>query len=173
MPWKNWLVQERRPKIGIVWSGQPNVPYAAARDIPFETLLPLLKRYDCRWVSLQYPARPNEVAKHIPRTQNDTILDSMASVQDLADTAGLIQSLDLVITAETVVSHLAGALGKPVWLMSRFDNHWVWFDNAKDTAWYPSMRIFGQTQLGDWTSVIQNVTNALDHFLSKKSVEAV
>jgi ADP-heptose:LPS heptosyltransferase len=72
----------------------------------------------------------------------------------------------LVITVDTSVAHLAGALGKPVWMLSRFDNCWRWLDNREDTAWYPSMRIFGQKKMGDWDEVIERVARELQ-FLAK------
>ena len=69
--------------------------------------------------------------------------------------------LDLIITVDTAVAHLAGALGKPVWMLNRFDSCWRWFLNREDTPWYPSMRLFRQTSRGDWATVIERVRQAL------------
>ena len=83
---------------------------------------------------------------------------------DFADTAALIEALDLVITVDTAVAHLAGSLGKPVWLMTRFDGCWRWRRDRDDSAWYPTMRLFRQTTQGDWAGVIQRVAAALREF---------
>ncbi len=82
-------------------------------------------------------------------------------ITDWADTAGLIMGLDLVIAVDTAVAHLAGALGKPVWLLNRFDSCWRWFLGRDDTPWYPTMRLFRQTVPGDWADVMARVRRAL------------
>ncbi len=86
---------------------------------------------------------------------------SLLILHDFADTAALIDSLDLVISVDTSVAHLAGALGKPVWLLNRFDTCWRWLHNRDDSPWYPSLRQFRQPALGDWDSVISRVRDAL------------
>jgi hypothetical protein len=83
---------------------------------------------------------------------------------DFADTAALIEVLDLVITVDTAVAHLAGALGKPVWLLNRFDACWRWPRDRDHSDWYPTMRLFRQTAPGDWAGVIQRVAEALPGF---------
>ena len=90
--------------------------------------------------------------------------DHTADIHDFADTAALIENLDLIISVDTSTAHLAGAMGKPVWLLNRFDTCWRWFLDREDSPWYPSMRIFRQPTPGDWTTVIQNVTAALRDF---------
>ena len=84
---------------------------------------------------------------------------------DFADTASLIQSLDLVISVDTAVAHLAGALGKPVWLLSRFDACWRWMEDREDTPWYPTMRLFRQASPGDWAGVIGHAAQKLREFV--------
>jgi Glycosyltransferase family 9 (heptosyltransferase) len=83
------------------------------------------------------------------------------TLADFADTAAVIAQLDLVIAVDTAVAHLAGALGKPVWMLNRFDSCWRWLLNRDDTPWYPSMRQFRQTSRGDWAGVIERVGDAL------------
>jgi len=80
---------------------------------------------------------------------------------DFADTAALVANLDLVVTVDTSVAHLAGALGKPVWLMNRFDGCWRWPRKGEDTPWYPTMRLFHQPSPGDWASVVARVAGEL------------
>jgi ADP-heptose:LPS heptosyltransferase len=85
----------------------------------------------------------------------------MAEMADFADTAALIANLDLVISVDTAIAHLAGAMGKPVWLLNRFDTDWRWLTEREDTPWYPTMRIFRQRSAGDWAGVIARVTESL------------
>ena len=80
---------------------------------------------------------------------------------DWTETAALIDTLDLVITVDTAVAHMAGALGKPVWLLNRYNTDWRWQLKRTDSKWYQSMRIFRQSKMGDWDSVIANVKNEL------------
>jgi hypothetical protein len=89
------------------------------------------------------------------------LLDVSARLTDWAETAGLISGLDLVITVDTAVAHLAGALGRKVWMLNRFDSCWRWFLGRDDTPWYPSMHLFRQTRRGDWAGVIERVMGAL------------
>jgi ADP-heptose:LPS heptosyltransferase len=95
-----------------------------------------------------------------------TLLDLTGDIKDFADSAALMQNLDLVISVCTSTAHLAGALGKPVWLLNRFDTDWRWFLDREDSPWYPTMRIFRQPKPGDWASVVQNVVTALREFVA-------
>jgi ADP-heptose:LPS heptosyltransferase len=92
--------------------------------------------------------------------------DYTDAIHDFMDTAALIQSLDLVIGVDTSVVHLAGAMGKPVWLLNRFDTCWRWLLDRDDSPWYPTMRIFRQPRPGDWASVVRSVTDALRKFVT-------
>jgi hypothetical protein len=92
------------------------------------------------------------------------LLDAAGGLSDFADTAALIEALDLVIAVDTSVAHVAGALGKPVWLLNRFDACWRWLRDRDDTPWYPSMRLFRQTAPGDWAGVMARVADALRDF---------
>jgi hypothetical protein len=92
------------------------------------------------------------------------LLDVADRLTDFADTAALVAALDLIITVDTAVAHLAGALGKPVWLLSRHDACWRWGRDRADSPWYPTMRLFRQTTPGDWAGVMQRVAEALPEF---------
>jgi hypothetical protein len=129
-------------------------------------LAPLGSVPGCVFVSLQLgpPAQQAEAAPF-------PLIDVADRLTDFADTAALIEALDLVITVDTAVAHVAGALGKPVWLLSRFDACWRWMPNGAepgpdDTPWYPTMRIFRQTSPGDWSGVVGRVAQALPGFRS-------
>ncbi len=149
--WRQCLAGETRPKVGLVWRGG-KLSYAPARDMAFSDLAPLMEIGGIRWFSLQKDAS-------LPA---GTIMTNwMNDIGDFADTAALIANLDLVITVDTAGAHLTGALGKPVWLLNRFESEWRWLRGKDTTPWYPSMRIFSQPEPGDWAGVIQQVNRAL------------
>jgi ADP-heptose:LPS heptosyltransferase len=89
------------------------------------------------------------------------VIDVMAEINDFADTAALIVNLDLVISVDTAVAHLAAGLGKPVWLLDRFDSCWRWLRGREDSPWYPQLTIFRQRHPDDWTEVLERVTTSL------------
>jgi ADP-heptose:LPS heptosyltransferase len=90
-----------------------------------------------------------------------TLVDFTDELDDFADTAALAEALDLVISVDTSVAHLAGAMGKPVWLLNRFDNCWRWLIDRDDSPWYPTLRQFRQSTPGDWDGVMRSVRDAL------------
>jgi len=90
------------------------------------------------------------------------LLDWTDELHDFSDTAALIEALDLVISVDTAGAHLAGALGKPVWVLSRFDGCWRWLLDRTDSPWYPSLRLFRQPARGDWAPVITEIREQLD-----------
>jgi len=92
------------------------------------------------------------------------VFDAMDEVGDFADTAALCAALDLVISVDTSVAHLAGALGRPVWILSRHDGCWRWLRDRDDSPWYPTARLFRQTKPGDWDGVVARVAEALESF---------
>jgi hypothetical protein len=110
------------------------------------------------WVSLQKDS-PAMQASQAPEGMQ--LLDLMDQVSDFADTAAIIANLDLVISVDTSVVHLAGALGKPIWLLNRFDTCWRWLLERDGSPWYPTLRQFRQKAPGDWEGVIERVRQAL------------
>jgi ADP-heptose:LPS heptosyltransferase len=88
-------------------------------------------------------------------------------LDDFADTAALVEALDLVISVDTSVAHLAGGLGKPVWVLNRFDQCWRWLTGRTDSPWYPSARLFRQREIGDWEGVIEEVRCALCDYVQE------
>jgi ADP-heptose:LPS heptosyltransferase len=99
--------------------------------------------------------------KHPSRSNDSKLIDWTSELHDFADTAGLIANLDLVITVDTAVAHLAGALGNPVWVLVPFVPDWRWMLDRNDSPWYPTMRLFRQPHLGDWGAVVSEVVQAL------------
>jgi tetratricopeptide (TPR) repeat protein len=159
--WETRLAAMPKPgrRVGLVWAGNSrrHSPAGAAldarRSIAPEKLAPLFGVPGLHFVSLQKaaPAAPVDFG----------LTDLMGEVGDFADTAALIANLDLVISVDTAVAHLAAALGKPVWLLDRFDPDWRWLLGRRDSAWYPTLRIYRQPQAGDWDTVLAEVVGDL------------
>ena len=152
--WAQRLPQGRR--IGLVWSGSTIHSNDANRSIALARLAPLFRSGDV-WVSLQKEVRDRDQAA----LHASGLIDLTSDLDDFADTASLISSLDLVIAVDTSVAHLAAALGKPVWLMVPFSPDFRWLLDREDSPWYPSMRLMRQKRPGDWDSVITKIGQAL------------
>ena len=149
-----------RRKVGLVWAGNPKHRRDRARSIPIERFAPLLAATQCSFLSLQKEAAGASLAALDPR--GERVLDYTSELGAFADTAALICALDLVISADTAIAHLAGALGKPVWILLPFGPDWRWMRERSDSPWYPSARLFRQPASGDWSAVIQAVAAALE-----------
>lgn len=164
LAWAGFLDGLPGLKVGLVWAGKSRAaqPHAVAidkrRSMRLADMAPLLAVPGCSFVSLQL-GEPSSQIKALP--DGAVLHDVSGRMADWADTADLIMGLDLVIAVDTAVAHLAGALGKPVWMLNRFDSCWRWFLNRDDTPWYSSMRQFRQSSRGDWTGVIERVAVAL------------
>lgn len=147
-------------RIGLVWAGSPSLTQDRHRSIPLASLLSLAAP-GLQFCSLQKDLRAGDREL---LAANPEILHFGDEFCDFADTAALIENLDLVITVDTAVAHLAGALGKPVWILQRFSPDFRWLLGRDDSPWYPSARLFRQPQRGDWDSVISELAAALEHF---------
>jgi tetratricopeptide (TPR) repeat protein len=156
--WSARLSSLPGPRVGLVWAGRPQNQLDHVRSISLERLAPLADAARMTFVSLQKGEAAGQAAAP-PRGM--AIHDFTADLHDLADTAALIEALDLVISVDTAVAHLAGALGKPVWVMNRLHSDWRWLIGRDDTPWYPTMRVFRQPRHGDWEAVIARVTGEL------------
>jgi tetratricopeptide (TPR) repeat protein len=156
--WKNRLASVKSPRVGLVWSGNPNHGNDRNRSMALEALLPLLYA-DAGFVSLQKNARP---ADRAILDQRNEILDLDRELESLADTAAVISHLDLVISVDTSVAHLAGALGRPIWILLPYVPDWRWLLHRTDSPWYPTARLFRQSETRDWRTVIQQVRRELD-----------
>ena len=149
--WAKRLGEDGRLKVGVAWTGNPNTTAHGRRSLPLEQLARLAEAPGVRLVSLQKDASEPDLP----------ILDLMGEAGDFADTAALIANLDLVISVDTAVAHLAGAMGKPVWLLDRFDPDWRWLSGRGDSPWYPTMTIYRQPAPWDWGVVIEVVMKHL------------
>jgi len=147
-----------RPKIGIVWAGSPTYQNDRHRSIALPELLPILRLPDFDFYSLQKGERCRELLGLPPDCR---VRDLELSLADFGDTALVIDALDLVITVDTAVAHLAGALDKPVWTLLPEVPDWRWGLTDPTTPWYRSMRLFRQDRRGDWAGVMGRVSEAL------------
>ena len=147
-----------RFRVGIAWAGRKAHQYNGRRSLRFEQIVPLLKNDGVTWVSLQKWA-PEDSRPTIPGDVD--WIDWTEELTDFADTAALVANLDLVISIDSSMVHLAGALNRPVWMLNRFDCEWRWLNRRDNSAWYPRLRIFNQPAFGDWESVLGTVSAAL------------
>jgi len=145
-------------KAGLVWAGNPNFAYDHLRSFEAEVYLPLLDVPGTAFFSLQ---AGDVSAEQAGAAFRDRVTDLAPGFKDFADTAAAIAALDLVVTSDTSVAHLAGAMGRPTWLLLHTLADWRWLRDRDDSPWYPSMRLFRQRTLGDWDAVAQDVAQAL------------
>jgi hypothetical protein len=147
-----------RLKVGLVWSGNPTHDDDRIRSIDPEGLIDLISIEGVEFHSLQVPIRPEHqaIVAQWPRW-----VDRTSGLMDFRATAEYLEGLDLVISVDTAVAHLAGALGKPVWLMVQDSPDWRWLLNRADSPWYPTLRLFRQSHRGDWRPVLEQVVAEL------------
>jgi tetratricopeptide (TPR) repeat protein len=157
--WRDKLAAEQRLKVGIAWQGRTKPD--PRRSIATDQLLPLFDSKDVAFFSLQLEARGA-----LPAEQ---LLDYTAELRDFSDTAALISCLDLVISIDSAVAHLAGALGRSLWVLLPYAPDWRWHLDCPDSPWYPTARLFRQPAPGAWLQVINDVTLALQQLPSRSS----
>ncbi|MGO8698994.1 MAG: tetratricopeptide repeat protein [Limisphaerales bacterium] len=155
-------------KIGLVWAGNPAQKNDWRRSMPFEILRPLLGQAGVTFYSLQVPAPASG-----PHPLESRLVDLSPLISDYSDTAALLEQLDLVISVDTSVAHLAGALGRPVWVLLSYAPDWRWLLGRADCPWYPTMRLFRQPQPGDWAAVVSQVESELAEFERMSRITAL
>jgi tetratricopeptide (TPR) repeat protein len=161
--WRNYTSHSHmRARVGLVWAGNPRHKSDKHRSCATVFFTPLIKQADVAWFSLQ---KGKDGA--FPAEWNGVVTDVGSTLGDFGDTAAAIESLDLIITVDTAVAHLAGAIRKPVWLLLPFAPDWRWMLARPDSPWYPTMRIFRQPVPGDWHSVIADVSRELQKLKNK------
>jgi hypothetical protein len=151
--WESRLGRRTRLRVGFVWSGNPAFGNDRNRSMRLRMLFPLLD-VDVDFVSLQKNPRGEDAEALRERPE---IADHTAYLSDFAETAALVACLDLVISVDTSVAHLAAALGRPVWLLVPFVPDWRWLLGRNDSPWYPTLRIFRQSETREYHSVIERV----------------
>jgi len=145
-------------RVGLVYSGNGDFLHASRRNLPLSSLEKWLSVPNIAWHSLQVGSPAGEI---ILSPWCHTLVDWSHLLSDFSQTAALIAHLDLVITVDTAVAHLAGSMGKSVWMLNRYAGCWRWLRGREDTTWYPSMRLFTQSTPGDWESVIKQILQQL------------
>ncbi len=167
--WRTRLhaTEPKRRRIGLVWAGSPRPEDRGAaetdrrRSLPLSSLAPLADLPGLTFISLQTGRAAADVAgSRLP------IHDISAQLTDFDETAAVIANLDLVLTVDTAVAHLAGALGRPVWVLSRTDHCWRWLTGRDDSPWYPTLRLFRQRRPGDWHETVAAVRDTLRGFVA-------
>ncbi|MBK1837089.1 glycosyltransferase family protein [Azospirillum sp. YIM B02556] len=138
------------PRVGLVWAGNPHHRNDRNRSIPVAALRPLLAVPGVRFVSLQ----TGDAAADLNRLSGAGVPNVMERVRDFADTAAILANLDLLVTVDTAIAHLAGAMGVPCWLMLPHVPDWRWLLDRADSPWYPSLRLFRQPRPGDWMTAL-------------------
>jgi hypothetical protein len=154
--WQQRLAPYTQRRVGVAHAGRLGHKIDERRSVSLAVYDPFLAVPGVDFFSLQVERKETD-----PR-----VIDLSDWLYDWAETAALIQELDLVITVDTAVCHLAGALGKPVWMLNRFDSCWRWLMTGSTTEWYPTMRIFRQPAADDWRTVVSEVRDALVSYSS-------
>jgi len=158
--WSARLGTLERPRIAIAWAGNPSHLNDRNRSIAFAKLAALLS-IPARFVSIQRDIRGEDA--NLLAGEN-RVTDVGAELENFADTAAIIALCDLVISVDTAVAHLAGAMGRPLWMLLPFAPDWRWTLDGDTSPWYPTARLFRQTALGDWDGVIARVGDELGRF---------
>jgi tetratricopeptide (TPR) repeat protein len=159
--WAQQLRPLRGFKIGIAWQGNPSYSSDRSRSLPLARFAPLAQIEGVRLISLQKgpgTEQLHEVADQFPVLDLGSRLDVTTGA--FMDTAAVMKNLDLIITSDTAIPHLAGALAVPVWVALRFVPDWRWLRNREDSPWYPTMRLFRQSEPGNWQEVFERITAA-------------
>jgi tetratricopeptide (TPR) repeat protein len=158
--WRERLGPASGLRLGLAWAGSPDHQSDETRSLAAEMLLPLLRASGVTFYSLQV-GRGAAFARPL---LDAGLIDFTAHLGDFADTAALLAELDLVVSVDTAVVHLAGAMGRPVWTLLAFVPDWRWGLEREGTPWYPTMRLFRQPALGDWDSVLGRVAAEVARF---------
>jgi tetratricopeptide (TPR) repeat protein len=174
--WKKKIAHINSPRIGLVWSGgfrfdQPELwGVNKRRNIPFD-ILSIINNPKFNFFSLQKgePAESEFFSKKELFWKTDNLHNYSKELNDYSDTAGLIANLDLVITVDTSTAHLSASMGKPTWILNRFNNCWRWLSDGASSEWYPSVKLFRQKEKGNWNDVITEVRNQLIHHFKQKN----
>ena len=145
-------------RVGLAWAGNPRYKADLQRSMALATLLPLLRTPGISWISLQ-KGPPAEQLSALPG--DVFVSDGSSRDQDLAETAILLATLDLVITTDTCIAHLAGAMARPVWIVLPHLSDWRWMQQVETTPWYPTARLLRQRTPGDWAGVLDRVIEEL------------
>lgn len=156
--WEDRIPNTGRPRVGLVWAGRPTHRNDRNRSIPLQGLTPLLQQSDFDFYALQVGERVNDIAE--AGFEND-LIDLSPHLTDFAETAGALEQIDLLISVDTSVVHVAGATNRPAWVLIPYAPDWRWGLHGDTTLWYPSLKLWRQESPGEWEIVIARITEAL------------
>jgi hypothetical protein len=160
--WQKRLGSKTRMRVGFSWSGRKDSWIHQHKSVPFSVILDMIKtnpQYD--WINLQVDASPEEEAQ----LSEVGVTRYPGTITSFADTAALMMHMDVVVSVDTAISHLAGALGRPTWIMlNQYGLDWRWLLHRDDSPWYTTARLFRQPARGDWTSVTKKISQFLSWF---------
>jgi len=160
------LPGQRPMRVGLAWAGNPRYKADPQRSLHIGVLLPLLHTPGITWISLQ----KGPAAEQLSFANGDILIwDGSSRDRDLAETAALVATLDLVVTTDTCLAHLAGAMAKPVWILLPHLGDWRWMQRAETTPWYPTARLLRQPSPGDWAAVLNRVLADLAPFPRRRT----
>ncbi len=166
---ETYELDERDVTVGLVWAGDATRTDARIKSASLIDFEPLVHVDGVRFVSLQLGPGAAELVAPPPGLRVERVLDDSC---DAGDTAAVMQALDLIITVDTMTAHLAGAIGKPVWVLAAHSPAWwLWHVDGDQSLWYPTMRMFRQERAGDWEGVLKRVSEALERFVLEKDLE--
>jgi len=152
----------KKYRIGVVWAGNPAHANDRNRSIPFDVFSSLFDITKVSWISLQKGKRVTDLA-----TTFNNVIDISGALLDFAETAGVIANLDLVITVDSAVAHLAGAMGQKTWLLLPYNPDWRWQLDREDSPWYPTLRLFRQHEIDNWAEVLLKVRKSVEKLLGE------
>ena len=166
------IIEKWRPKlvgtevkVGLVWAGNPNHPHDLDRSIPLKKILPILGVKGAKYFSLQKDLRLGDKEM---LDVNSQIVRLDEEIDDFQDTAAIMMSLDLMVSVDTSIVHLAGALNRPIWVLLPTNPDWRWLLDRSDSPWYPTARLFRQMSRGEWPTVIDDVCAKLEKSVAEK-----
>lgn len=165
--WRTRLGQKTKPRVGLVWSGNPEHKNDHNRSLTLKDLMPYLPEH-CDYFSLQKEVRETDA---LTLEKNPRIRSFAKHLQSFSDTAALIECLDLVISIDTGVAHLSGALGKKTWVLLPYTPDWRWLLDRSDSPWYPSIYLYRQKMIGDWGGVLEKLHFDLDSLKQSRSTK--
>jgi tetratricopeptide (TPR) repeat protein len=168
--WPEARPREQPLRVGVAWAGNPRYKADRQRSVSLATLLPLLRVPGVTWITLQ----KGPAAEELAALPGDVFVwDGSSHDRDLAETAALVATLDLVVTTDTCIAHLAGAMGKPVWILLPHLSDWRWMQQIETTPWYPTARLFRQRSPGDWAGVLERAIGELSELSAARQIRTL
>jgi FkbM family methyltransferase len=159
--WRQRLSEYTGVKVGIVWQGSKSFPWDMLRSVPLSAFAPLGKLQGVTLISLQFGYGTEQIERELGRLHVATPAGSVDQAGAFIDKAAIIKNLDLVITVDTSIAHVAGALGAPVWIALPYSSDWRWMTDREDSPWYPTARLYRQPAFNDWESVFQRMAEEM------------